>query len=581
MSSATAPRELIRQGILLQREGDIRGAQLLYEQALSSSPDDLDALHLYGLACHQLADHATAVRYIRRAVEQAPDEPVLRNNLARALHELGALDEALAHLRVALQLRPDYAGAHQNMGNACSRAGKYEAALQHAREAVRLDSERPEAWYDLGLILLSQVSLDDSVAAFRKALALRPAYPAAATSLIYSLNLLPGTDPAEMASEIRTVASAAFAPQSPCAAAANRNERIRVGYVSGDFRAHAVNFFFEPVLEHHDRKTFEVFCYSNVHEADATTRRLQLLAEHWRDVAKWSDATLADQIQADRIDILVDLSGHTKNHRLGAFARKPARQQLTWLGFPNTTGLEQMDYMVVDRVTVPADEDVHGAEKPLRLENGFACFRPPADAPPLQPAPCLGNGYVTLGCLHKLEKINERVIETWARILRENDRSRLMIVRDQVDEWHKKRLENAFARHGVGADRLDLFNLSSEKQGFLSTFGQIDVLLDSFPWSGHTIACCALWMGVPVVSLRGDSHVGRMVASVLKLLGLDELLAADVDGYCRIVADLCRDEGRMVRYRSELRRRMEESPLRNERAFTMDLEAKYLALLGR
>jgi len=578
--SATTLQQLIRTGIRLQREGNLREAKSLYEKALTSSPDNLDALHLYGLACHQLGDHAAAVKYICRAVEKAPNEPVLRNNLGHALYELGSLDEALTQLRSALRLRPNYAAAHQNLGNVCARAGEYEAALEHARAAVRLDSTRPEAWYDLGLILLDQIALEESVKAFRRALAISPTHLAAATSMLYTLNLLPGTDPVEVASEHQRVAAVAFSPAIASPVLPYRNERIRIGYVSGDFRSHAVNFFFQPVLQHHDRRIFEVFCYSNVHEPDTTTQRISQLADCWRHIADWDDAKVVDRIQGDKIDILVDLSGHTKNHRLGVFARKPAQHQVSWLGFPNTTGLEQMDYLVVDPVTAPANENFLCSEAPLRLANGFACFRPPTDAPPLEPAPVSKNRYVTLGCLHKLEKINERVIETWARILGENEGVRLRLIRDQINDWHRKRLKTLFARHGIGQDRLDIVTLTPGKGGFLSAFAQIDILLDTFPWSGHTIACCALWMGVPVISLYGDRIAGRMVASTLKTVGLDELVATDIDGYCGIAAALCADEQRITRYRAELRSRMEQSPLRNEQGFTNDLEAQYLRLLG-
>jgi predicted O-linked N-acetylglucosamine transferase (SPINDLY family) len=570
----------IKQGLRLHRQGDLLGAKTVYARVLASEPDHPDALHLYGLACLQLGDRETAVGYIERAVQMVPNEPVVRNNLGNALYQLGRINQALKQLHAALALRPDYAGAHQNIANVYARAGDREAALKHARQSVQLDPSRAEAWHDLGLILLDHVLLTEAAEAFRRALATRPEYPAAATSLLYVLNLLPDADPAEIAAEHRRIATGAFQPMRSIPLQHRRSGRYRIGYVSGDLRAHAVNFFFEPVLEHHDREQFEVYCYSNVDKPDDTTTRMMRLADHWRDISQWSDDRVLTQITTDAIDILVDLSGHTKHHRLGVFACKPAPVQITWLGFPNTSGLDQMDFQIVDQHTAPADESALGSEDFLRLGTGFACFRPPADAPPVGPAPFLENGFITLGSLHKLEKVNEAVIARWARILNENEDTRLLMARDQLDDWHQRRIQAAFSRHGVAADRLRMTRLSPGQDSFFSVFAEMDIMLDTFPWSGHTLACCALWMGVPVVSLHGDRHAGRMVASVLRLMGLDELVAGDPDDYGHVVHELCRHMARIVRYRVELRNRFEESVLRDEAGFTAGLERQYQRLLN-
>jgi predicted O-linked N-acetylglucosamine transferase (SPINDLY family) len=575
----TSAQQLVKQAMQLHQRGELQQARELYAEVLEISPRHPDALHLYGLACHQQGDHKTAVAYIRQAIELVPDQPVLRNNLGGALCETGDYEDALTQLHIALDLRPDYAGAHQNLGSVYARAGDPDSALKHARKAVELDANRPEAWFDLGLILLDHVLLGESVDAFRKALALRPLYPRAATSLLYTLNLLPDTDPAMIEEEHCKVAAAAFKPVQTTPESAGKNERIRVGYVSGDFCAHAVNYFFEPVLEHQDKSLFETYCYSDGTRQDHASHRLQQAAQHWRDISAWGDDRVIEQVKSDGIDILVDLAGHTKRNRLGVFARKPAPCQLSWLGFPNTTGLDSMDYRVVDRYTVPGDEVSGGSEELLRLPHGFACFRPPGHAPAIQPAPVVSNGFVTLGCLHKLEKLNEDVIALWAQVLQENPGTQLLLVRDQLDDWQQRRLRSLFLRHGVAGDRLKMTRFYDLQQGFFDLFADIDILLDTFPWSGHTLACCALWMGVPVVSLYGDRHAGRMVASLLDLLELDELVAKDTESYARIVNGLCGDQDRLIRYRAEIRNQFEKSPLRDEKSFTKELETQYRQIL--
>lgn len=577
--SASSLQQLMGRATQHHRAGELEQAKTLYRAILKSQPGNPDALHLFGLACHQQGDHAAAVTYIRQAVEQVPGQPVLRNNLGDALHKAGDLAGAVEQLRRALVLRPDYAGAHMNLGAVLSKTGDHDRALVHSREAARLDPDWPEAWFNLGMLELDQVRLADSVRSFRKALALRPAYRAAANSLLYVLNLLPGADPAAVAEEHRSVANGLFAHVRAETAWPEPGPKLRIGYVSGDFRAHAVNYFFEPLLAHHDLDRFEVFCYSDVIRADAVTARLQGLVRNWRDVCGKSDEAVALRVRSDRIDILFDLAGHTEHGRLGVFAARPARCQISYLGYPNTTGLAAMDYRIADGCTAPENETPFGTERLLRLANGFACFRPPAHAPEVRPAPFADNGFITFGCLHKLEKLNPGVIHTWARILLDNPGSRLLLARDQLDAWHQRRLELAFGECGVGKERLQMLHLADPSQSFFEVFARIDILLDVFPWSGHTIACCALWMGVPVVTLRGNAHAGRMVASVLEGLGMAELIGDGGEAYVHIASGLCRDPQRVQDLRKGLRARMEASPLRDESGFVVALEAQLESLV--
>ena len=523
-----------------------------------------------------------------------PEQPVLRNNLGDALHKAGRPDEAIAQLQKALQLRPDYAGAHQNLGSIYLGTKQYDLAMLHCQRAVELDSKRPEAWYNLGLCFLEQVSLGASADAFRRALALKPGYQAAVTSLLYVLNLLPDQNPAAIAKEHQLVATAAFDSSGYRRTGVDpiginesgivpvtrlSTQPIKVGYVSGDFRQHAVNHFFEPVLEQHDKSGFEIYCYSDVREADDSTSRLQKLAGHWRDMADRSHEELFKQVQSDGIDILVDLAGYTRHNRMPVFARQAAPVQLSWLGFPNTSGLQAMNYRIVDRVTEPDDQLTYGSEHLIRMPAGFACFRPPENTGEIANAPLSNNGFVTLGSLHKLEKLNPSVIALWSQVLVANLNTRLLIARDNLDDWQQQRLLREFEQHGIGAERLQLRELIDPEQDFWKLFEEIDICLDVFPWSGHTMACCALWMGVPVVSMYGNAHAGRMVASVLDSLELSELIATDRQSYGRIVSRLCSEQSQLLAYRNELRKRFEQSSLCDEAGFTRALETQYRDIL--
>ncbi len=553
--------------------GDLDRASLMYKEILALNPGHPDALHLFGLVCHQKGDHDTAISFIQQAVDQDPDQPVLRNNLGDAMRQAGNPGGAIEHLLKALELRPEYAGAHLNAGAAFLAVGEHDAALVHAREACRIEPNWAESWYNLGLVLRDHVMLEESIDALGKALELRPDYPAAAMRFLYTLNLLPGRDRKWIAEQHQRVMTQVFGTRRHMVVEKRQNERVRLGYVSGDFCAHAVAYFFEPVLEHHSRSEFEIFCYSNVSKPDFLTERFKKLAEHWFDVSDWNDDTVCEQIRSDRIDILVDLAGHTSHGRLGVFARKPAPVQISYLGYPTTTGLAEMDYRIVDEYTAPANEVLAGTELLLRLPTPFACYRPAKHTPSVQPAPVLRNGYVTLGCLHRLEKITTEVIETWAEILQKNPGSRLLLARDQLDDWHQARLQDLFLEQGIEASRLVMIYHTGRKQSFFELFSDIDIMLDAFPWSGHTMACCALWMGVPVVTLKGTNHAGRMAAGVLDVIGLDQWVAENTDSYVRTVTDLCQDHEFLAGIRTQLRDRFEESPLRDERRFIRDYES--------
>lgn len=577
--SPSAKQKLIREAMQFHQRGEFEQAKDLYSRVLKTSPQHPDALHLFGLACHQQGDHKNAVKYIRQAVELVPSQPVLRNNLGDALHKAGDVDAAIMQLQRALELKPDYAGAHQNLGSIFCGNGEHDAALLHAREAVRLDPDKPESWFNLGLVLFDHVELEESADAFRRALNLRPTYSSAVMNLLYVLNLLPGADPQGIADEHCDIV-ARFYAQTPVNTFPQRTDgRIRIAYVSGDFCAHAVNYFFEPLLEQQDNARFETWCYSDVARMDDVTRRLKQSAQHWHDISDWSDERVSAQLRSDKIDVLVDLAGHTANSRLGVFARKPAACQVTYLGFPNTTGLQAMDYRIVDTFTSLETEAVFGTEKLLRLPQGFACFRPPGHAPGLSASPASKNGYVTFGSLHKLEKISDHTIGLWARMLRENPDAKLLLARDQLDDWQQQRLYSIFLKHGVDNERLEMHHLSDPAQSFFSLFSKIDIFLDTQPWSGHTLACCALWMGVPVVSLYGTSHAGRMVASVLHQLGLDEWIAMDEQAYVGIATELGSDQAGLEKHRAELRARIEASALRDESGFTRAFENALIQVL--
>jgi len=351
---------------------------------------------------------------------------------------------------------------------------------------------------------------------------------------------------------------------------------LRLGYVSGDFHTHAVNCFFEPVLKHHDAEDFEVFCYSNTENEDEATQRIRFYTDHWRRIRHLDDDCAARMITRDRIDILVDLSGHTGHHRLGIFARKPAPVQATWIGYPNTTGLERIHYRITDhRADPPGDVQTDYSEKLLRLPEGFHVFQPPPDSPPtwtdLDPA---SPGY-TFGCCNNIYKVTPEVIRVWSAIMRRIPDSTIVLKSHSFD--NDQLYENVWTRfeeNGIGRSRVKLMSAISATD-HLNLMQRVEIGLDPFPYNGTTTTCDTLWMGVPVVTLAGDRHATRVGASILGNIGLPELIARDRDEYISIAVDLTTNDTRRKQIRSGLRDRMRCSALMDYPGFTRSLEHEF------
>ena len=356
----------------------------------------------------------------------------------------------------------------------------------------------------------------------------------------------------------------------------NPERRLRIGYVSADFREHSVARFLKPLLLARDHEAFEVFCYSAVVNPDSMTRQFQGLADHWRNATGLSDGNLAEKIHDDCIDILVDLGGHTAGNRLPMFARKPAPIQVTWLGFPGTTGLASIDYRLVDPITDPQDNgDDLASETLFRLADGFLCYGPPDDSPTILEERHL-NTTLTFGSFNNPAKLSATTIDTWSALLAQLPHARLLLKgRPFDDATGRARFLNAFLHRGIDRERIDFVGYLSSSTEHLALYRQVDIALDPFPYNGTTTTCEALWMGVPVVTLCGDRHSGRVGASLVTQLGLRELIARDVQHYVDIAAALAADRKRLAELRLGLRRRMAASSLCDGPAFARKIEAAY------
>jgi len=574
------PLVLLNSGISLRALGRQEEAVEKFKQALALDPQLAEAQHQLGNALKSLLRFAEAAVSLRRAAELNPKDAAVWLNLGAALLELSTRDEAIACFRRAIQLEPNRPEAYNILGSALLDGGLLSEAKEQLQAALRLRPAYPAAHDNLGRALRAQGRAAESVAEFRTALTASP-QPGTHSNLVYALNFVPGLAPTEIFAEHRHWAelhASSFATRHLAHGKSHEPERrLRIGYVSPDFIHHAVAYFIEPVLAAHDRVRVEVFCYANATVSDAVTARLRVLSEHWRDIARLDDEQAAALIRADKIDILVDLAGHTARHRLLVFARKPAPVQMTWLGYPNTTGLDAIDYRITDDVSdLPGQTERFHTEKLLRLPEGFACYRPPAEAPAVSEPPALKNGTITFGSFNHFAKINPGVLELWARLLSRLPSARLLLkARSLADPETVACVRAVFSSHHVAPERVSLQCGELSVPDHLGLHQGVDIALDTFPYNGTTTTCEALWMGVPVITLAGPSHVSRVSASLLTNLGRSEWIAHSEDEYIGKCAGLAANFPALAEARAAQRERMRQSPLCDAHRFTAHLEAAY------
>ena len=514
----------------------------------------------------------------------SPDIPeALTAISAIPFREKGQLNEAIAACRQAIALKPGYADAHSNLGIALSDKGQLDEAIAACRQAIALKPNFPVPRSNLGTAFKNAGRLDDALDSYRSALALAPDRADIHSNLLLTLNYHPGFDAHAIAAEHRLWNRCHGEPLrsslQPHPNDRNPERRLRIGYVSPDLRDHVVARFLLPLLENHDRTAFEIFAYAQVPVPDAMTQRLRTHADAWRSLVGLSDAQAAELIRQDRIDILVDLAGHTANNRLLVFARKPAPVQVTWLGYPNTTGLDTIDYRLTDSFADPSGStDLHCSEKLFRLPACAWCFEPSA-------SPAVAGrreGPITFGCLNNFAKITGPMLALWGRILQAVPESRLLVKSASFGNASvRQRVQQILGELGIAPERLELRGYEADYGGHLALYEQMDIALDTFPYHGTTTTCEALWMGVPVVSLAGGSHVSRVGVSLLANVGLSDLAATSPEEYVSIAVKLAGDLPRLTHLRSTLRERMAASSLMDAPRFARDIEAAFRQMWHR
>lgn len=565
---------------VLRKQGKMDEALENYQQALVIAPDSPEFLYNLGLTQHDLGRYSEAAASLRRVLQIQPDYTEAALALAYAQEAAGDYQEALTSYQEVLRIDPENAQAHAGLAFVHYSTGNYETALADCGQALHIMPDYADAHFTMASIYLARGDHQKAIAACREALRIQPDFYRVHSNLLMILNYSPTYDAERVYSEhVHWGQSHALPGTSSTGFSSTREQerRLRVGYISPDLYKHSVSFFFEPLLTNHDPDTFETFCYSDVRNPDETTERLTRLADHWRSISGMSDEQLVQQIRKDGIDILVDLTGHTANNRLRVFTARAAPAQVSYLGYPNTTGISAMDYRMTDQWADPVNiTDCYHTEELIRLPHGFLCYLPPQEAPPVLPLPAETSGHITFGSFNNLAKITSETVATWSSILHETPDSRLVLKNISfTDTPTQDHFLHMFSEHEVTPERLDLMPPLPSTEGHLGLYGQVDIALDTFPYNGTTTTCEALWMGIPVVTLAGTTHAGRVGVSLLSQIGLTEYIAATPEAYVRIATNLAEDREVLRRLRPALREQLAASPLCNGKDFARRVESAY------
>lgn len=561
----------------LRHGGYFDEAQSLLSDALKRRPEDRRLIVEQAVLSYQQGAYDEALTYVDR-ISTSEDLPYDIDHIrANSLRYLSRTEEAEAAYQRAMEAHPERSDIRNDYGVMLFHVGRFADASMELLQVVSQDPENRGGYGNLGNTLKDQGRVFDAFEIYQQALEVFPNDVPLYSNMLLCLNYINGLSNESCFQAHRDFAKRIARSTTPFdhQRTGDPHKVLRVGFVSADFRKHSVTRFFLPLLENLDRTQVEVFLYSNVKRPDKVSADLENLADHWRSIHGMQDDRTAQTIYEDGIDILIELNGHTGDHRLELMDRKPAPIQMSWLGYPNTTGLSTIDYRIVDEVVEPKGHaEPYSTEKLLHLPNGFHCFRPPEEADEVAPSPAQKNGFVTFGSFNYLGKINEDVVRTWSEILRRVPDSRLLLkARGLGDVLSNEVYLSLFEKYGVTRDRIMIAPFTRTTAEHLKLYDQVDIALDPFPYNGTTTTCEALWMGVPVVALLGPTHAARVSASLLHRLDLEQLIGASLDDYVEKAVALASNVEDLAQLRERIRPTFEASPLRDEAGFARDFTA--------
>ena len=604
-------------GVILTELGRLDDAEISFRRAIALEPDNVNAHTNLGVTLLELGKLSEAQKSCEQVIALKPDLAVAHNNLGNVFAKLDRLDDAMGSYRQAILLDPNFAAAYSNLGLILEDQGELEKAHAEYNKAITLQPKYPEAFNNSGNILQKLGRLEEAQAAYSKALMLNPTYAASHNNLGYTLQKMGSFEEAEASYReaitlkpdyLEAHSNLLFLSASMKFKAARyydglqnfsdmlekqqvqaftrwasdeRHNCLRVGFVSGDFKAHPVGFFLEGVLKQLQKSSsIELYAYPTNTLSDEVTNRIRSLFHSWVPISAKNDREAAQLIHNDGIHILIDLSGHTAKNRLPVFGWKPAPIQITWLGYFGSTGLKEMDYILGDRFVTPKTEANHFTEKIWQLPESYLCFTPPDQSLTVSPLPAFSNGHITFGCFNSLSKMTNEVISVRSDILNAVPNSKLFLKDKQLDYRRgRDRVFSQFKANGISKDRLMLEGESS-RQEYLKCYSRVDIALSPFPYGGGTTSVEGLWMRVPVIAKRGNYFLSHLGESIAHNAGLANWVASDNDDYILKAIEFSSNLEALKNLRLGLREKLRESPLYDVERFSSHLEQALFEMRG-
>jgi len=550
-----------------------RAIQLL-NQAILIQPNHVQSHSNLGAVYKELGKTEKAMSYYQKAINIKPDYADAHNNLGVIFNELDEVQKAIACYQKAINIKPDYADAHYNLGNALHKLNKHQETIISYEKAIQINPNYAPAYYNLGNALSVIGEFQKAISCYRKAIDLKKNSALAYNNMLFTFLYLETADPKFCLLQAKEFRSSLKPINDDLLIKYQFNtkpKKIKIGFVSGDFREHPVGFFLLNTLNHLKNENLELIAYSNSKIKDSINIKLRSHFTKWREIENLSNMDVINKIRKDGIHILVDLSGHSEKNRLPIFINKPAPIQASWISYPGTTGIPEIDYMIGDRFVTPKNESEHFTEKIFRLSNMWVCFTPPDFDVEISEPPVIKNGYVTFGSFNHLSKINKKVIFLWSKVLKSIPKSKLFLKTKQLnDSYLKEKIISEFKENGINLNSIILEG-SSPRNKLLKSYNKVDIALDPFPYSGGVTSLEAIWMGVPVLTKKGSRFVSHTTECINHNSGMSDWVANDEDEYVKKAIKFSTNLKLLAEINKNLRRTTLESPLFNSTLFAKQL----------
>ena len=562
-------------GSLSAQTKNFNEAKQLLEKAIQINPDYADAHNNFGNVLIELGDYQKAKDCFQKTIEIQPNFTQAHSNLGIVLKELGDYQKAISCFQKAIEIQPNFAQAHNNLGTAFKELEEYQKAMSCYQEAIKIEPNNADAHYNLGIVFKELGEYQKAIICNEKAINLKPDYVRAYSNMMLTSLLLEKVDPKDYLAKTKKFRLSLKPINSDLLLKYkfdNRPEKLKIGFVSGDFQQHPVGFFLLDTLKNLKDKNLELIAYSNSQKKDSLSVKLKSHFTNWREITNQSDKKVVNQIREDGIHILFDLSGYSAKNRLPIFINKPAPIQISWAGFLASTGIPEVDYIIGDPYVTPKDNVNHFTEKIFNLPNIWCCFSVPEFEVKINEPPSVKNRYITFGCFNNLSKINNEVIALWSKILKAIPKSKIFLKTKQLnDPYVKEKIMNYFKKNNINSNLLILEG-SSPRNVLLDTYNKVDIALDPFPYSGGTTSFESTWMSTPVLTKKGTTFVSRTTGSINHNCGMSDWIASDENEYVKKAIKFSANFEQLSKINKSLRKTALESPLFNSLLFAKQLD---------